>query len=150
MNNLLCVAFSEKVEKQLTFLLDEDADGRLSYKALPIFSGAQLEDGSHQALEEGGLKALIRFLTMNSILEPLSNPALALELMMVGSYNLINELERAMALVLLAQPEELFDLNTSIYLYWFSSLKFKLFEKDKKLKLFWERIRIRAAWNMKW
>lgn len=150
MNNLLCVAFSEKVEKQLTFLLDEDADGRLSYKALPIFSGAQLEDESHQALEEGGLKALIRFLTMNSILEPLSNPALALELMMVGSYNLINELERAMALVLLAQPEELFDLDTSLYLYWFSSLKFKLFEKDKKLKLFWERIRIRAAWNMKW
>ncbi len=142
-------AFSEKVEKQLTFLLGKDDDGRLFYKALTIFSGAQLGDGSHQALGERGLKALIRFLTMNSILEPLSNPALALELMMVGSYNMFNELEKAMALILLGQPKELFDLDTSLYLYWFSSLKYNMFEGDKKLKEFWERIRIRAAWNMK-
>lgn len=144
-----CVAFSEKVEKQLRFLVAEDDDGRLFYKALTVFTGAQLEDGSHQALGERSLKALIRFLTMNSILEPLSKPSLALELMMVGSYNMMTELEKSMAMVLLAQPKELFDLETSLYLYWFSSLKYKLFEEQKKLREFWERVRIRAAWNMK-
>lgn len=144
----LSIALSEKIEKQLQFLSDENTDAR-AFQAIKIFSGFKCKDGSYHCLNEDSLIPFVKFIAMNSIGLPLTSPALSLELMMIASYNLFHEMEKSMALILLAQPLDLYNVETSLYLYWFSSLKHEVYE-DGPQKRLWELLRVRSLWNLKW